>query len=468
MIQSKRINGIDVKCVIADPSADTIYAAAQTGATVKQLAQRENADVAANFNYALTTVGIPIGRLIADGKVVTSDIEKTTVRDEIYMLSDKSLHIGKAPKDAVWAMQGSPRLLRDGKNVVSESIKRDQLGKDIWTGKAYRLAVGLTADRKLVIVRTLSTVTLDALAAIMAALGCVDALNGDGGGSAYLWPSDNSSGRKMGAALIVKKGEGKVSRLIGDSKPELVIDAGHGGSDPGASGNGIVEKQMTLDISLYQYARFKALGVKVALTRDSEISLDSNARSAIVKNSGAKYCISNHINSADATTAAGVETIHSIHSDGKLATALANSIKDAGQVFRRVLCRANNDKATDYYYMHRLTGNVSTVIVEYGFCSNAADAARLKANWQDYAEAVVRAYCQFVGHRYEAPVKPVEPVGGFVDVKGHWAEASIQKAIKAGVMNGVAANRFAPDEPLTRAQIAVLFDRLGLLDKEVK
>lgn len=464
MIQSKRINGVDVKYVISDPSSDTIYAAAQTGATVKQLAQSEGATVAANFNYALTSVGIPIGRLIVDGKTVTSDIEKTTARDELYMLLDKSLHIGKAPKAALWAMQGSPRLLSGGKQVVSDSIKRDQLGKDIWQSKAYRLAVGLTADRKLIIVRTLDKLYLTELADIMLKLGCVDALNGDGGGSAYLWPSDNVSGRKMGAALIVKKGEDKPM-----NKVELIIDAGHGGSDPGASGNGIIEKQMTLDISLYQWTRLTQLGIPVTITRSKDVSLESAERANLVKNSGAKYCISNHINAASATSAAGVETIHSIHSDGKLATALMEAVAAAGQIKRPtpVFAKQQSD-GRDWYYMHRDTGNVSTVIVEYGFCSNAADAARLKANWQAYAEAVVRAYCMFVGHRYEPPTSSTTPTEGFKDISGHWAKASIDKAIKAGLMNGVAADRFAPDEPVTRAQIAVLFDRLGLLGKEVK
>lgn len=49
------------------------------------------------------------------------------------------------------------------------------------------------------------------------------------------------------------------------------------------------------------------------------------------------------------------------------------------------------------------------------------------------------------------------------DVKGHWAEKSIRKAMEKGVIKGYADGTFKPDEPVTRAQLAVIFDRLGLL-----
>ncbi|WP_165867405.1 N-acetylmuramoyl-L-alanine amidase [Paenibacillus pinisoli] len=270
-------------------------------------------------------------------------------------------------------------------------------------------------------------------------------------------------------------------RLIGELNPELVIDPGHGGKDPGASGNGIVEKLMTLNISLYQYERFKQLGVKVALTRDSDVTLDSSVRSSLVKNSGAKYCISNHINSAASAVAAGVETIHSIYNDGKLAAALMQAIADAGQPKRSTPVYSKmNASNGDYYFMHRQTGNVSTVIVEYGFCSNPVDAARLLANWKRYAESVMKAYCLFKGHKYSPPVDtsippvippisqptpPVQWVEGFSDIAGHWAESSIVKAKQAGIMSGLSEGIFGPEQPMTRAQAAVLLDRLGLLNR---
>lgn len=182
---------------------------------------------------------------------------------------------------------------------------------------------------------------------------------------------------------------------------------------------------MTLAISLYQFNRFKELGVKVALTRDTDKFIDNTPRATIVKNSGAKYCISNHINAATATTAKGAEIIHSIHNDGKLAKVIASSLQAAGQMLRPTATFSkegtklvvdskgqavlkNGEKqyvgnGQDYYFMHRQTGSVSTNIVEYGFLTNVEDAARLQANWETLAEAVVKTYCEFIGHKYVAP-----------------------------------------------------------------
>jgi len=474
-----KIGGINLLYEVVNPTQDEMYPVYKPGTTVKQIGEAEGATLAVNFNFANNDVGDPIGRIIVNGKTVVSDGPKTLARDEMYMLPDGTWHIGKAPANAVHAWQSSPRILKDGKSYTAQSIKRDQLHSSAWAGKAYRLAGGIKSDGNSVLVRTLDKVDMDDLEMIMLHLGCVDALNGDGGGSAYMWPHDKGWGRLMGSTVVIKKGV-KGMALIGDQKPELVIDPGHGGKDPGASGNGIIEKNMVLDISLYQYKRLKELGIRVAMTRDSDITVESNARSALVKNSGAKYCISNHINAA-APTAQGVETIHSIFNDGKLATALMQTISDAGQPKRStpVFSRKNETGNNDYYFMHRQTGSVSTVIVEYGFCTNAADADRLKTNCKVYAEAVVKAYCQFVGHKYIPPASAAQPpvtpqpeqpkvVDGFTDIAGHWALESIVKASKAGVMNGVASDRFAPDQPVTRAQMAVILDRLGLLGKEVK
>ena len=59
---------------------------------------------------------------------------------------------------------------------------------------------------------------------------------------------------------------------------KIVIDAGHGGSDGGATANGIVEKDYTLKISNYMYDRLKELGVPVSITRSTDITLDPNER----------------------------------------------------------------------------------------------------------------------------------------------------------------------------------------------
>ncbi|RAP28637.1 N-acetylmuramoyl-L-alanine amidase [Brevibacillus laterosporus] len=70
-------------------------------------------------------------------------------------------------------------------------------------------------------------------------------------------------------------------------KPILIIDAGHGGADPGASGNHMQEKDLTLQISLYQLQRCRELNLPVAITRTTDTTLTPSQRTTLVKQSGA-------------------------------------------------------------------------------------------------------------------------------------------------------------------------------------
>jgi N-acetylmuramoyl-L-alanine amidase len=187
-------------------------------------------------------------------------------------------------------------------------------------------------------------------------------------------------------------------------KPILIIDPGHGGTDPGAAANGIQEKDYVLQISLYQLERFKQLGIPAAITRTDDQTLDSGPRTQIVRDSGAKYCISNHLNAAGTPTAAGAEVIHSLYSNGQLAHKFMDALVACGLPKRRVFYREG--KNGDYYYMHRETGTIETLIVEYDFITNAEGAQRIKANWKKYAEAIVKTFALHAGYNYTPPAAP--------------------------------------------------------------
>jgi len=80
----------------------------------------------------------------------------------------------------------------------------------------------------------------------------------------------------------------------------VVIDAGHGGDDPGAVGNNTQEKDLTLLISQYMYERLRELGVPVKMTRTSDETLSPNERVNRILNAYGNdpnvIVISNHIN----------------------------------------------------------------------------------------------------------------------------------------------------------------------------
>lgn len=90
---------------------------------------------------------------------------------------------------------------------------------------------------------------------------------------------------------------------------KIVIDPGHGGTDSGAVGNGIVEKDYNLMISKYIYDRLKELGLDVYITRDSDETLSPTERVNRVKNAFGDIkdviVISNHINAGGAEGSCG-------------------------------------------------------------------------------------------------------------------------------------------------------------------
>ena len=183
---------------------------------------------------------------------------------------------------------------------------------------------------------------------------------------------------------------------------KIVIDPGHGGSDPGATGNNIIEKDLNLEISKYMYNRFKELGIPVKLTRDSDIDLTpSNRPQKILDqfgNSSDVIVISNHINAGPGE---GAEVIYALRNKDTLSKKILDEIEKEGQVIRKYYQkRLPSDTTKDYYYVLRNTPNTEAIIVEYGFINNNNDAQRLKNNYKRYAEAVVRAVANYAGYKY--------------------------------------------------------------------
>ena len=159
----------------------------------------------------------------------------------------------------------------------------------------------------------------------------------------------------------------------------VYLDPGHGGSDPGSSGNGIIEKDLNLTIALGVRDRLQNMGVIVKMSRDTDkfVSLQDIANGA---NAAAPdVFVSIHQNSFTKDSAYGIETYYweKGSTDNKLATSLQNNlIKNTGGYNRGV----KNNQA---FYVIKNT-NMPASLVECGFLTNPDEASNLKdINYQN-------------------------------------------------------------------------------------
>ena len=153
------------------------------------------------------------------------------------------------------------------------------------------------------------------------------------------------------------------------------------------------------------YDRFKELGVPVAITRDSDTTLSPTDRVNTILNkfgnSSDVILISNHVNSGGGE---GAEVIYALKNRDTLAKRILENIGATGQTTRKYYQRRlPSDTSKDYYFIHRNTGNLEPLIVEYGFIDSAKDVEFLKENYKELAEAVISAVANYIGVPYTPP-----------------------------------------------------------------
>ena len=184
----------------------------------------------------------------------------------------------------------------------------------------------------------------------------------------------------------------------------IVVDAGHGGDDPGAVYGGLQEKNFNLEAANYMYRRFQDLGLPVAITRTDDTTLTREERLNTMRSLGTDsqvIILSNHINSGGGE---GAEIVYPLRSTDTLARNILEAIGEEGQITRKYYQRRlPEDPSKDYYYIMRETPNTTALLIEYGFIDNANDRRKLEENLTDYAEAVVRAVANYTGTTYIPP-----------------------------------------------------------------
>ena len=110
-------------------------------------------------------------------------------------------------------------------------------------------------------------------------------------------------------AATTAKGDYSLARQLGLGVSRIVIDPGHGGHDPGARANGLNEADLVLDIAQRVATLLREQrGIDVVLTRDKNVFIPLEERTAIANRVGADLFVSIHANASRSTAASGVET----------------------------------------------------------------------------------------------------------------------------------------------------------------
>ena len=183
---------------------------------------------------------------------------------------------------------------------------------------------------------------------------------------------------------------------------KVAIDAGHGGSDLGNQGNGIAEKDYALLISNYIKDRLDDLGIENIITRSTDRDISDDERVNILTsafgNDKNVIVVSNHLNKG---AGEGLEVIYALRNSDAFSKKIADQIITSGGVVNKYYqLRDPNNTQYDFVPIIRDTPNYETVMIEYGYVDNSGDASRIKNNYLDYAEAVVRAIALYTGTNY--------------------------------------------------------------------
>ncbi len=104
-------------------------------------------------------------------------------------------------------------------------------------------------------------------------------------------------------------GQFSLARQLGLGISRVVIDAGHGGHDPGAQANGITESELVLDVALrLRKLLERQTGIDVTMTRDTDVFIPLEERTAIANREAADLFLSIHANASRNPRARGIET----------------------------------------------------------------------------------------------------------------------------------------------------------------
>ena len=197
---------------------------------------------------------------------------------------------------------------------------------------------------------------------------------------------------------------------------KIFIDAGHGGSDPGASGNGLVEKVVNLNVATRVKYHLERHGVTVIMSRTTDTNPTLSQRSRMGNQNLVDASVSIHCNAFNSSVS-GVETF---------------TYGTKSNELRLAQCIHNEILSNKLYYKNRgikqgnlhMTRELSmpAILVELAFIDNANDAGLLKNKQEEFAVAITTGILKYIGMNYK-----IEKTNQLYRIRKTWLNASLQK-----------------------------------------
>ncbi len=210
----------------------------------------------------------------------------------------------------------------------------------------------------------------------------------------------------------------------------IVIDAGHGGHDPGTSHYGLREKHLALDIAKRLRSRLQSAGLTILMTRESDVFIPLGSRPAVANRAQADLFVSVHINANRNRSISGVEVYYPRESvvpastqwppwvqptEVALPTTTVKQVlwdlvlgrtRSRSRRLASTLCRSMRDgleapcrgvKAARFVVLKQAW--MPAVLVEVGYLSNQAESRRLRQGEyrQAIAESIARGVLSYIG-----------------------------------------------------------------------
>ena len=159
---------------------------------------------------------------------------------------------------------------------------------------------------------------------------------------------------------------------------KVFIDAGHGGTDPGALGYGYRESDLNLQVAKKVESKLKSTGIDVKMSRNSDIFYSLSERAEMANDYGADAFVSIHQNSAEAKSANGIETYYNRNKEED--KPLSNDIQK--QVISQT--GANNRGVKNAEFTVLVKSEMISALVECGFITNESEVKKLSdSSYQD-------------------------------------------------------------------------------------